>query len=488
MATLELCCVLMCARQSSERSSATELPRLLGPWSAASIIIGSIIGSGIFSKPGAVAKSLPSPGWILVCWIIAGLLALAGSLIFAELGSIYPRAGGQYTYIRESFGKFPAFLFGWTTLLIVNAASIAALAMISTRFLFNVFPAGLQPVDGSPWNGIVAVSLIVILVAANVVGLRWGAAVQNIFTVLKLAAVLAMIGVVFFPDRVDYSNLSPFWAIRDETATGSMWAGIKGAFLAIFWAYDGWYLLSFSGGEIREPRRNIPRGFIVGMVVIIAVYTLANIGYMCAIDLETMGKLPSEGGVAAETASRVYGPIGLTLVSVGIVGSTFGAANGNLLTGPRLSFAMARDGLFFRPLGVLHHRFRTPHNAIVLQGALGSAYIFLGTFDDLTDSVVFAAWIFYLLTVIGHFRIHRRQGARDDIFRAPGHPALPLLFVVVSAAFLLYSFTNSVASVREFIADPAAPGGRSGIYPVIVMGMILAGIPVYVLLTRRRQH
>ncbi len=474
---------------SDATTNGSELPRLLGPWSAASIIIGSIIGSGIFIKPRAVAESLPSPGWILVCWMVAGLLALAGSLVFAELGSTMPRAGGQYVYLRESLGRFPAFLFGWTTLLIVNSASIAALAVISAEFLFNVLPSGLRPETGSHWFKTVPVVLILALVGANVAGLRWGAAVQNTFTVLKLIAVGALIAVLFVPGRVEYGNLSPFWGLHGSPAGGAgLWVGIKGAFLAIFWAYDGWYLLSFSGGEIRDPRRNIPRGFIAGMLVIIIVYVLANIGVLCAIDLESMKGVTRSGGVAAEAAERVYGSVGLALISIGIMGSTFGAANGNLLTGPRLAFAMARDGAFFRPLGAIHRRFSTPYVAIMLQGTLGAIYVFVGTFDDLTDSVVFAAWTFYLLTIIGYFRIHRRNRGRDDIFVAPLYPLLPAVFVVVSVAFLAYSLWDSITGVSRFIDNPSDPAARSGIFPLVVTAMIVCGVPVYLWFLRKRRR
>jgi APA family basic amino acid/polyamine antiporter len=478
---------------SSGRSPrAAELPRLLGAWSAASILIGSIIGSGIFVKPGVVARDLPSPGWILVCWLVAGLLALIGSLVFAELGSLHPNAGGQYTFLREAFGKLTAFLFGWTTLLIVNAASIAALAVISAKYFFHLFPAdffpeSLRPApDGHLHKGI-AVLAIAFLTLANIAGLRWGAAIQNILTLLKLGAVAAIIAGLFAPSAAGYSNLSPFWEIRGAPAMSQVWAGFKGAFLAILWAYDGWYLLSFSGGEIHNPRRNIPLGFVSGILVVITAYLLVNVSYLCLIDLEAMKGFTEGGGVAAEAAMRLYGQVGLTMISAGILGSTFGAANGNLLTGPRLSFAMARDGTFFRQLSRLHPRFQTPALAIGLQGAAGAIYVYLGSFNELTDAVVFAAWTFYLLTVIAYFVLRRRHQARRDVFRSPGYPVLPVIFVVFAAAFLAYSLFESAGSVARFIDDPAAAGAREGIYPAVVAAMMLAGLPIYWILQRKER-
>jgi amino acid transporter len=471
----------------------SELPRVLGPLSAASILIGCIIGSGVFRKPGGtsdgpggIAEVLPSPGWILVCWAAAGALSLIGSLVFAELGSYYPRAGGQYTYIRESFGKLPAFLFGWTNLLIINSASIAALAVISTEYLFNVLPEGLHPAPGSHWFQTMPLLMIVFLTAANALGVRWGAAIQNTLTVLKLAALGLIIFGIFIPGRAEWSNLSPFWEIRGKTDMDAIFSGFQKAFLAILWAYDGWYLLSFSGGEIRNPRRNIPIGFILGILVVAGVYLATNLSYFSVLSLEEMKNVSRQGGVGAEAAYRLYGAAGLTLISIGIVASTFGAANGNILTGPRLSFAMARDGLFFGRFGIVHARYLTPFFAIVVQGALAAIYIYAGTFDQLTDSVVFAAWIFYLLTMLGFFRLRARNRQVEGAFRAPGCPLLPVIFIAFAVAFVGYSLYDSFLLARAFVEDPS-DRNANGLYILVSTAIILAGIPAYWLAWRRRR-
>jgi amino acid transporter len=462
-----------------------ELPRVLGPLSAASILIGSIIGSGIFVKPQDVAAKLPSPGWILSCWIAAGLLSLVGSLVFAELGSIFPRAGGQYTYLRESFGKLPAFLFGWTNLIIINSASIAALAVISARYFFNLLPVEARPAANSHWFQTAPVLVIAALTAANAAGVRWGAAIQNLLTVLKLAALGLIIGGIALPAKGDWSHFSPFWEVRGAPDGAAILDGIKGAFLAIFWAYDGWYLLSFSGGEIRNPRRNIPIGFVLGIVVVVAVYCAANVSYLHVMSLEEMKTVPQEkGGVAAVAAERLFGPTGLFLLSIGIVGSTCGAANGNLLTGPRLSYAMARDGLFFPVFGSVHRRFLTPLFAIAVQGLLGAAYVYLGTFDQLTDAVVFAAWTFYLLTVLGLFRIRRRHRDDEGVFLTPGYPLLPALFIAFAAVFIAYYFWGSLDLAIRYVADPSDTEAKDGVYPIVVSLLMLAGVPVYWLVRR----
>lgn len=468
----------------SESESRRDLPRVLGAWSAASILIGSIIGSGVFVKPGKIAEALPSPGWILSCWVAAGMLALIGSLVFAELGSYYPGAGGQYTYLREAFGDLTAFLFGWTNLVIINSASIAALAFVSTSFAFNLLPEGGRPATDSHWFQTVPVLMIWALTFANLIGVRWGAMIQNTLTVLKLAAIALVICGLFLPGKTNGAHLSPFWEIRGSPENQQVFEGFKAVFLAIFWAYDGWYLLSFSGGEIKNPRRNIPVGFVLGILIVIGAYIAVNVAYLCVIPLEEMPHFKSGGGVAAEAASRLYGPLGLTLLSIGIVGSTLGAGNGNLLTGPRLSYAMARDGLFFAPFGEVHARFRTPLLAIVLQGAMGAAYVYWGTFDQLTDSVVFAAWIFYLLTVAACFRLRRRNAHLSDRFRAPGHPLLPMVFVLFAAGFILYSLADSIQKASGYFQE--TPGSEDGVYLLISAGLILLGFPFYWVIRNRR--
>jgi APA family basic amino acid/polyamine antiporter len=465
-----------------------ELPRVLGAWSAASILVGAIIGSGIFKKPGTVAAALGSPGWILFCWVAAGALALIGSLVFAELGSIYPRSGGQFTYLKESFGKVVAFLFGWTNLAIINSASIAALGVISAEFSFNLLPAEHRPEPSSHWYRTLPVLLIALLTTANVLGIRWGAWIQNVFTILKLAALAMIISAFLFPSRTDWSNLSPFWEIRGGDAMDSIWLGFKAAFLAIFWAYDGWYVLSFSGGEVRRPERNIPVGFVVGILVVITTYALFNLAIFGLVPLEEMSGVTRPGGVAAEAAYRLFGGVGLTLISIGIVCSTFGSANAFILTGPRLTYAMARDGLFFERFGDVHRRFLTPAVAIVVQGVLGAAYVYAGTFDQLTDSVVFAAWIFYLLTVIGYFGIRKRHAHRDDVFHAPGHPVLPLIFVVFATVFVLYSFVESFSLTQLYFQGSDDPRAEDGVYFPLVTLVILAGLPVYALVRHRRRQ
>ncbi|MBI4583565.1 MAG: amino acid permease [Planctomycetes bacterium] len=468
------------SQNSPPSGSGPELPRVLGPWSAASILIGSIIGSGIFVKPAKIAASLPSPGWILVCWAFAGLLALIGSLVFAELGSLYPSAGGQYTYLKEAFGKLTAFLFGWTTLMIVNSASIAALAVISAGFFFNLLPEKLAPAAESHWFQTVPVLMIAILTGTNILGVRWGALIQNLLTLLKLAVLAGLILGLFLPGQAHSAHLQPFWEIRGSPGAEAIWSGFTGAFLAIFWAYDGWYLLSFSGGEIRNPRRNIPVGFILGILIVIAVYIAANLAYMGIMELDPMARVTGErGGVAAEVASTLYGKFGLMMVSIGILGSTFGAVNGNVLTGPRLAYAMARDGLFVRRVAEVHPRFRTPAAAIFLQSLIAAVYVYAGTFDQLTDSVVFAAWIFYLLTVLAYFVLRRRREGPPGAFRSPGHPFLPLIFIAFAAVFLVYNFWMSASSVGKFLANPGDEKARDGIYPMITTLIILAGLPVY---------
>ncbi len=478
------------ARMQGTDSRPSELPRLLGVWSAASILIGSVIGSGVFVKPQMVAESLPSVGWILICWIAAGVLSLIGSLAFAEMSSHYPNAGGQYAYLRGSFGRFPAFLFGWTNLTIINAASCAALACKAVEYLANIFHLDIE-MNGWAAKAI-AVGLTALLTAANAVGVLWGARIQNFLTGMKLLALAAIIFGALLPGRGSVDNLSPFWTFRDAEMTwGKILDGFQVAFLAIFWAYDGWYLLSFSGGEIKNPRRNIPLGFTAGILVVALVYVLANVAYFAAMPIGDLAAVSKDrlGGVAAVVAERFYGPIGRTMISVGILGSMMGAANGNLLTGPRLCYAMARDGLFFRPFASIHARFLTPAAAIVIQGAIAALCVFAGNFDDLTDSVVFAAWTFYGLTVAGLFVLRRRHRGDPTLFRMPGYPLLPAFFVVFAAVFVAYNAYEAATKIQGALADYQKTGQlqTTGLYPLFSTGLILLGVPFYLFFTWRNR-
>jgi basic amino acid/polyamine antiporter, APA family len=464
---------------NTEPGPSNDLPRLLGPISAASILIGSVIGSGVFMKPQVVAMNLPSPGWILLTWAVSGGLALIGALAFAEMSAMFPRAGGQYVYIREAFGKLPAFLFGWTNITIITTASIAAIAFISTEYLIGSLEFLTRTSLGIVKDGmaykLITVALILFLTGANVLGLAWGARIQNLLTAGKLLALGALFLGMFLPGRAHLSNLRPFWEIQG--GSGDVLHDFKEAFLAIFWAYDGWYLLSFSGGEIKNPRRNIPLGFLLGMAVVIGIYLLVNVSYMAAIPLADMKDIHGLGGVGAEAARLFYGGTGLFLISLGVFGSTLGAVNGNILTGPRLFYAMARDGLLFRKLGEVHPRFLTPANAVLVQGALGSLLVFSGSFDDLADSVVFAAWLFYALTVLGLLILRKRSGA-EPAFRMPGYPVLPLVFAAFAIAFVIYNVHDAAGKAVEAYQKE----GRlnlTGLYPLLATGVIALGVPAY---------
>ncbi len=465
-----------------------ELPRLLGPLSAASILIGCIIGSGIFMVPQEVASNLPSPGWILAAWAASGVLALIGSLAFAEMSSMYPQAGGQYVYLRESFGRFPAFLFGWTNITIINTASIAAIAFASVEYLIR----SLEFASGAPLGVVkdglvyklITVGLIAALTGANAVGVLWGSRIQNVLTSAKLLVLGALFVGMFLPGHGHPENFRPFWALQE--GSGDVLRGFKEAFLAIFWAYDGWYLLGFSAGEIKDPRRNIPLGFGLGILVVIVVYLLVNVSFLAAVSLADMKEMKGLGGVGAEAARRFYGGAGLFLISLGVFGSTLGAVNGNILTGPRLFFAMARDGLFFRRLAEVHPRFLTPFNAVLVQGLLSSLLVFAGNFNDLISSVVFAGWIFYGLSVLGLF-VLRRRGGREVSFRMPGYPVLPLFFVLFTVVFLTISVRDTALAIGDAFQVYRRDGSLQlkGLYPLLASGVILLGVPVYLSFRRK---
>ena len=454
-----------------------------------------MIGSGIFKVPRDVAASLPSPGWILVAWVAAGLLALVGSLAFAEMSTLYPEAGGQYVFVREAFGRLTAFLYGWTNIVVINSASVAAIAFVSAEYLlcsFGLVTGCALPAEGTTAYLLlyksVTVFLIAALTATNAVGVLWGARLQNVLTAAKLLVLGALIAGALLPGRAHLENLTPFWTLQGSM-DGGLVRAFQVAFLSIFWAYDGWYLLGFSCAEIREPRRNIPIGFALGVLVVVAVYALVNLSYFAAIPLGEMARVVGPGGVGAEAARRFFGEIGLLFIALGVFGSALGAANGQILTGPRLCFAMARDGLFFRPLADVHPRFLTPLRAIVVQGGLSALCVFAGNFDDLINSVVFAAWIFYGLTVVGLFILRRRGVAGGaGTFRMPGYPILPFLFALFAFGFVIYSARESVlqvqGSLKIILEGGSLAEAMKGLYPLLVTGIILLGVPFYLAFRR----
>jgi len=393
----------------------------------------------------------------LAVWVFAGVLSLLGALTFAEMGAAKPDAGGLYLYIRDAFGPLPAFLYGWTSFFVLGAGSVATLAVAFTRYLQ-------QFVTVSPLVAkMVAVLVIVVVMAVNVRGARQGADVQNVTTAIKAGAIVVMSILL-----LALGTWPATGAAADVTgATGSLFTGVGLAMIAVLWAYEGWQYVTFSAGEAIDPQRTFPRALVLGTVLLIALYLLANVAYVAA--LGTTGVMASER-VAADAVSAVLGPSAGKLIAAVILVSMFSAANGLTLTAPRLYFAMARDRVFFAKLAEVHPRFGTPALAIVASSVWAMLLAVTGTFEQLLTYVVFSGWIFYALGGLAIFAYRRKRPDLPRPFRTPGYPLTPLLFVASAAAIVL----------NTIVSQP----GRAA----VGLGLVLLGVPAFYLWRSRAER
>jgi amino acid transporter len=441
------------------------LPRRLGFLSAAAVLIGSTIGSGIFRTPAVVAERITDVSLFAAGWVLGGVIALAGALTYGELAAMYPRTGGVYVYIREAFGRLPAFLFGWAELLIIRPAAYGAIAITSAEYfwrLAGVEGSTLLPGIGLSIAQMVAAVFIVLVAVVNYRGIHLGALVQNVSTVLKLGALFALVvlGLALAP-----VHELPEAAASAPIATLAPAAGFGLAMVSILWAYDGWADLAFVGGEVKDPQRVLPLALVTGTAVVVAAYLLANFVYLHLVPLDRMAGSPL---IAADAAWRVLGAAGVVFVSAAVMVSTFGTLNGSMMTGPRIFYAMAEDGLFFRPLAAVHPRFGTPAASIVLAAVLGVIFVSVRTFAELADQFIIGIWPFYALAVAAVVVLRRRRPDAERPYRVWAYPVTPAVFLVAT----LYLLGNyAVTETRIFATDIA---------------VVLTGVPVYLYWTRRR--
>jgi basic amino acid/polyamine antiporter, APA family len=419
------------------------LPRKLGLLDAIAIVLGTVIGSGIFVVPELVARELPSPASIVGVWIFTGVLSLFGALAYAELGAMIPATGGQYVYLREAFGGLPAFLCGWSYFFVALSAALAWLSISFANYLGYFVP--LTPLAIKA----IAVALIGAITAVNYRGVTAGAAVQKIFTLTKIVGLVILIASAFLATR---------HASQPAPAGGFSLSHFGVAMISCLLSYDGWVALGFTAGEVRDPKRNLLLSAVIGMSVAIAIYVLANIAYLHVL---TVREIASSDRVAALAAERAIGPVGGSFITFTILISILGAANGWMLTAPRVYFAQARDGLFFRHFGAIHPRYQTPSFSILMFGGWSALLALSGTYASLASYAMFAVWTFYGLTAIGVILLRRKYPDRPRPYRMTGYPITLLLFIAVAVGFL----------ANTLIATPG---------PAFVGLLLIAtGIPVY---------
>jgi APA family basic amino acid/polyamine antiporter len=397
--------------------------RRLGVFDTTMVVIGGIIGAGIFLNPAIVAQRVHSSAFILTAWIIGGAVALVGALAFAELGARRPQAGGGYIYLTEAFGPLAAFLYGWTFLFIINSGGIAAVAVTFARYTVDLF--GISTIYIKP----LAATLLVALAGVNYFGIRSGSITQNVFTVLKLVALAVLIFAGVFLAHGGAQATAPSETIQGLGVVRAL--GI--ALIPVLFAYGGWQYSNNIASEIVDPERTLPKALAIGISVVVAVYVLANVAYIRALG---PAGLAASLAPAADAMRVVAGPIGAAVMAVGIIASTLGFVNTGILSAPRMLQAMSADGLFFRFAARLHPRHRTPTGGIVIQAVWAVALALSGTYGQLLDYVVFGDWIFFGLIVATIFAYRRRDavtGVRPSVFRMPGYPVLPALFVTIAA-------------------------------------------------------
>jgi len=426
--------------------------RRLGLFDGTMLVMGGIIGAGIFLNPAIVAQRVETATLTVGVWVIGGVVALAGAFCFAELGAARPQAGGGYIYLRDGLGELPAFLYGWTLLLVISTGAIAAVAVTFARYAVALFGIGEKAVTP------IAVVAILLLSGVNYVGVRPGANTQNLFTVLKLAALVALIvvGVVMAPDVVQTAALPA----PDSVGRG-LWvviAAVGVGLIPVLFSYGGWQQTNYVAEEIVAPERTLPRALVLGVAGVVAVYVLANLVYVRQLGV---AGLADSLAPAADVMSRTLGAGGRTFISAGIAASTFGFLNLVILVTPRVYQAMARDGLFLPRVARLHTRFRTPTAAITLQASWAVVLTMSGTYGQLLDYVVFGDWIFFGLCGVCVFVFRSRDGEPEGVFRTPGYPLVPALFVTAA----MYVVVSSV------ISNP--------INAAIGSGLIALGVPAY---------
>jgi APA family basic amino acid/polyamine antiporter len=408
--------------------------------------MGVIIGSGIFLVPATIAGHLHAMGPIMLVWVVAGLLTLFGALTLAELSAVLPQAGGPYVYLSHSFGRIWGYLFSWNDFFINKAGSAAAIAVAFATYLGYFIPAinlkntfftfGLSvfghPIEfGFGWVQLVAMATILLVTLINVRGVLFGGWVMTIFTTAKVLALLGLILAVLFSGKGSTQNFLPWWP--DQWGS-EMYSAFGLAMISALWAYDGWIDVTLTAGEFKNPERNVPWSLLIGTISVITLYLLANLAYAYVIPLDVM---QGSSRIAGDVAQTVLGPVGASLIVIGIMCSTFGTTNGMLLGGPRSLYAASVDGAIAKSLGKVHPRYRSPYVAIITMGIWGSLLTLSGTYDQITSYVVFGSWAFYALTALSVIVLRKKMPDAVRPYKAWGYPYATLLFVAIAGWFIL---------------------------------------------------
>ena len=431
-----------------------KLVRSLGLWSSIGLVIGITIGGGIFRTPAGIADRVPDPMWMMGVWVLGGLIVLCGALSFAELSASMPETGGMYVYLREGWGRPYGFLYGWAQLVLIRAAALGGISSVFGEYFLRV--VGIDPTMNPRMADYLAAGAILFAGATNIVGVRLGALFAGLSTIAKFGALAILVLAAFAMGGsvgADTANLASNGAAID--------AGVFGlALISVMWAYDGFADLTFASGEVKDPQRNLPRAIIIGTLMIIAIYLLANAAYLYINPIGVMAKSPL---IAADTMGALFGRVGVSFVSVVVMISTFGSLMGSMLASPRIFFAMADDNLLFEPIARVHPKWKTPYMAIGLACVLGVAMVMTQTFEQLTDTFVLAMWPFYALSVAAIYTLRKSQPQLSRPYKVVGYPFVPAVFIA-AAIYLV---------INALMTQP--------LWTTITFGVVLLGLPVYYL-------
>jgi basic amino acid/polyamine antiporter, APA family len=479
-------CGFMADPATPKKSTASELAAKLGLYTASMIVIGSMVGSGIFKKPALMATQLGSPKLMVLVWLVAGLITCFGALANAEVASMITAVGGQYVFFRRIYNDFAGFLYGWAIFAVIQTGSIASISYVCAEYIgyfvqlphlspelehYKISLLGIITIQPLADIGtkVVTATCVLFLSGLNVIGVAVGGAVQNVFTTFKMVAILGVVLACFTlggqpaaeSAATVASGAAPVIAHPSGIGLiGAMVAALSGA----FWAYDGWNNITYIAGEVRQPSRNIPRALFLGTAAVALLYILVNLAYVHVLPLE---KMAGSTLVAADAMRSVLGRTGGALISALVILSTFGTANGTILASARVHFAMARDGLFFRSLGQVIPRFQTPARSLLWQGLWSAALVFSGTFDQLTDMLIFVSWIFYLAGALGVFVLRVREPDTPRPYKVWGYPVVPAVFVLFAATYV-------VITLRQDF--------RNSVFGLLLVGL---GVPLYLYWRRR---
>jgi APA family basic amino acid/polyamine antiporter len=454
------------------KSPRLELVRGLGSWASTAIVVGTMIGTGIFLKPAEMAREGRTVAVVFAAWIVGGILSLFGALSYAELGAAIPEAGGEYAYMRRGFGPIWGFLFGWMHSIVGRPASASSIAAGIMRFMSFLIPAVAAPIFTVhiaipgltgwikpydfvfTWAQPLAVGWLVVMTAVNYLGVRLGGAVQVFLTVIKIVSVFLVIGVAFVVPGGHHAA-NPIWpSVYDSSLIGAFLAALAAA----LWAYDGWEDLNLVGSEVQNPQKNFPRALLGGVSFVAVVYLLFSAACLRVLPFESVA---ASAHVASDVVASAVGVGAATWITVAMMISAIGSLNSSVLSGARVPYAMARDGIFFKVADGIHPKYRTPGKALIFQGVLASIMALTGTFEELTNLFIFAGWIFYGLAVVALFRLRRTEPDLPRPYRCWGYPWVPGVFVAGALAL----------TVSLWLDRP----GRSSIGLVL----ILAGLPFY---------